>query len=141
MGSALGRVLAYIYLEFLESGPFRYIIPNTARYFRYIDDILHIYPQNLDLHSITKRLNNVEPSIKFTYELESNITLPFLDILLVRNINELEFKVYPPVKMTTYIFIHTTTTPKEVSSQVFILMLYIFVPQHIYVYIYIYNDK
>ena len=32
--------------------------------------------------------------MKFTYELESNNTLPFLDILLIRNINKLEFKVY-----------------------------------------------
>ena len=93
IGSPLNRVLACIYLEFSESGPFKYIIPNTVHYFRYIDDIL-IYPQDLDLHSITDRLNNVEPSIKFTYELEYNYTLPFLDILLIRNINKLEFKVY-----------------------------------------------
>ena len=65
-----------------------------ACYFRYTDDILLIYPQDLDLHSITDRLNNVEPSIKFTYELESNSTLPFLDLLHIRNINKLEFKVY-----------------------------------------------
>ena len=117
MASPLDGVLTCIYLEFLESGPFKYIIPNTARYFRYIDDILLIYAQDLDLHRITDRLNNVEPSIKFTYELESNSTLPFLDIILIRNINKLEFKVYPPVKTNAYIFIHTTTTtPKEVSS-------------------------
>ena len=94
MGSPLSGVLACIYLEFFESSPFKYIIPNTAHYFRYIDDILLIYPQDLDLHSITDRLNYVEPSIKFTYELESNSTLPFLNILLIRNINKLEFKVY-----------------------------------------------
>ena len=62
MGSSLSGVLASIYLEFLVSGPFRYIIPNTARYFRYID-ILLIYPQGLDLHSIIDSLNNVEPSL------------------------------------------------------------------------------
>ena len=47
-----------------------------------------------NLHSITDKLNNVEPSLKFTYELEYNYTLPFLDILLIRNINKLELKVY-----------------------------------------------
>ena len=35
----LSGVLACIYLEFLESGPFKYIIPNTTCYFRYIDNI------------------------------------------------------------------------------------------------------
>ena len=94
MGSPLCGVLACIYLEFLESSPFKCIIPNTAHYFRYIDDIQLIYPQSLDLHNITDRLNNVEPSIKFTCELAYNSTLPFLDILLMRNINKLEFKVY-----------------------------------------------
>ena len=82
MGSPLSGVLACTYLEFLESDSFKYIIPNTARYFRYIDDILLIYPQDLDLHNITHRLNNIEPSIKLTYELESNSTLLFLDILI-----------------------------------------------------------
>ena len=94
MGSPLSGVLACIYLEFLESGPFEHIIPNTAHYFRYINDILFIYPQDLDLNSITDKLNDVEPSLKFTHELEYNCTLPFLDILLIRNINKLEFKVY-----------------------------------------------
>ena len=109
MGSPLSGVLACIYLEFLESGPFKYIIPNTARYFRYIDDILLIYLQYLDLHSITDRLNNVEPSIKFTYELENNSTLPYLDISLIRNINKLEFKVYrkPIGKNNSIIFLFT----------------------------------
>ena len=83
MGSPLSGVLASIYLEFLGSGPFEYIIPNTAHYFRYIDDILLIYPQDLDLHSITDRLNNFKPSIKFTYELEYNSTLAFLDSYLL----------------------------------------------------------
>ena len=40
--------------------------------------------------------------------------LPFLDILLIRNIKKLVFKVCrKPVKTTSYIFIYTTkTTPK-----------------------------
>ena len=94
LGSPPSGVLACIYPEFLESVPFKYILPNTAHYFRYIDDILLIYPQGLNLHSITDKLNNVEPSLKFTYELDYNYTLPFLDILLIRNINKLEFMVY-----------------------------------------------
>ena len=36
----------------------------------------------------------MEPSIKFTHELEQNHTLPFLDTLIINNNNILEFKVY-----------------------------------------------
>ena len=74
-----------------------------------MNDILLIYPQDLDLHSITDRLNNVELSIKFTYEREYNSTLPFLDILLIRNINKLKFKVYhkPTCKKRPHTFLFT----------------------------------
>ena len=67
--------------------PTKYSLTNYIYIYIYI----YIY---LDLHSITDKLNNVEPSLKFPYELEYNCTLPFLDILLIRNINKLEFKVY-----------------------------------------------
>ena len=43
MGYPLSGVFAYIYLEFLESGPIRYILPSSASYFWYIDDILFIH--------------------------------------------------------------------------------------------------
>ena len=90
----LSGVIACIYLEFLKSGPFEYIIPSSASYFRYIDDILLSYPQDLDLNSITDRLNNVEPSIRFTCEFESQNTPPFLDVLLIRNSDKFKFRVY-----------------------------------------------
>ena len=77
MGSPLSAVLACLYLEFLESGPFRYIIPKNSSYFRYIDDILLIYPQELDIEKITDSLNKIDHTIKFMHKLESNNSLPF----------------------------------------------------------------
>ena len=38
-------------------------------------------------------LNNTDPTIDFTDKLETNNTLPLLDILLINN-NKLEFKVH-----------------------------------------------
>ena len=58
-------------------------------------DILTTY--YLSIHKILiyiASLINWTMSLKFTYELEYNDTLPFLDILLIRNINKLEFKAY-----------------------------------------------
>ena len=94
MGSPLCGVLACLFLEFLESGPFQYILPNNSNFFRYIDDMLFIYPKNCNLSYIIDKLNDVEPSIKFTHELEQNHTLPFLDTLIINNNNILEFEVY-----------------------------------------------
>ena len=92
-------------------------------YFKYIDDILLIYPQDLDLHSIIYRLNNVEPSVKYTYELESNNTLPFLDILIIRNINKLEYKVYrkPTCKNEhTYFYLHNNNDNNNTERSIII---------------------
>ena len=129
MGSPLSGVLACIYLEFLKFGSFKYIIPNTARYFRYIDDISLIYPEDLDLHNITDKMNNVELFIKFTYELESNRTVPYVDILLIRNINKLEFKVYcKPICKNDHIHFHSHHNNNTKRG---ITVHYVFVPRNI----------
>ena len=64
---------------------FKYIIPSNSNYFRFIDDILLIYPQEYHLVKITDRLNKMEATVNFTHELLTNNSLPFLDDLLIRN--------------------------------------------------------
>ena len=43
------------------------------------------------LYQIVQKLNQVEPSTNFSYELEKSNSLLFLDILLINNNNELKF--------------------------------------------------
>ena len=94
MGSPISGILACIYLEFLESGPFRKIFPSNIHYFRYIDDALIIYPNNTNLPHLVNNLNKIEPTINFTSEIEKNNSLPFLDILLHKANSKLQFSVY-----------------------------------------------
>ena len=75
MGSSLSGVLAGLFLEFLESKPFKYILPNDIHYFSYIDDILIIYSNKHNIPSITHRLSQIEPSLNFTYELKKTTIL------------------------------------------------------------------
>ena len=82
MGSPISGVLAYIYLKFLWIWFF---------YFRYIVNILLIYPQERDLVKITDRLNKTEPTIKFTLELETNNSLTFLRYLTYKSNENLDF--------------------------------------------------
>ena len=86
--------LACLYLEFLESQIFKHILPNDIEYFRYINDILIIYPKEYNIPQIVQNLNQVEPSINFTYKLEKNNSLLFLDILQIKNNNKFKFRVY-----------------------------------------------
>ena len=94
MGSPLSGVLACLFLEKLESGPFKSIIPKNSTYLRYIDDVLLIYPRRTKIPELVGKLNSVEKSILFTHELEENSTLPFLDVLIHREDTSLLFSVY-----------------------------------------------
>ena len=49
------------------------MITKDSNYFRYIDDILLLYPRNNDFKEITSRLNYLESTIDFTYKHENNI--------------------------------------------------------------------
>ena len=75
MVSPLSGLLACIYLVFLESSSYKYITPYNSDYFRYIEHILLFYPKELDLIKITRRLNKIEPTVKFIHELETNNSL------------------------------------------------------------------
>ena len=85
MGSTHSKDFACILLDFLKSGPFRFITPKDSYYFCYIDHILLIYSRNNDSRKITDRLNNIEPSIDFSDEVENNSPFPFLVIFQINN--------------------------------------------------------
>ena len=72
MGNPLSGILVSLFLEFLESGPFKYRLPSNTTYFRYINDILIFLPQNIKIEEVAEKQSNVEPSINFTYEKEFN---------------------------------------------------------------------
>ncbi|KAJ8956201.1 hypothetical protein NQ318_020754, partial [Aromia moschata] len=54
--------------------------------FRYVDDIFAVFDTKpISLDNFVAKLNNRFPTIKFTYEMEHNEQLPFLDALVIRN--------------------------------------------------------
>ena len=54
MGTSLSGVLACLFLEILEFGPFKCRLPSHTIYFRYIDDILIFLPQNIKIEEIAE---------------------------------------------------------------------------------------
>ncbi|MBV2145343.1 MAG: hypothetical protein KTM48_01175, partial [Wolbachia endosymbiont of Pissodes strobi] len=61
-----------------------------------MDDIFAIFDtKTANVEDFVTKLNNRFPTIKFTYEVENNGQLPFLDTLVIRNDNNtLEFDIY-----------------------------------------------
>ena len=96
MGSPLGPSLANAFLCFheqiwLNDCPEDF---KPVYYRRYVDDIFALFRSPDHLEKFTNYLNSKHKNIKFTYEKESNNSLPFLDILILRSENGFKISVY-----------------------------------------------
>ena len=82
-------------MEFFE----RYLLPSIVNFelvwLRYVDGVLAILPDNIDLDNFLASLNRLSLSIKFTIEKEYNNSIPLLDVKVIRGENNRpQFKIY-----------------------------------------------
>ena len=94
MGSPLSPVLACLFMESFEKSRIKPIIGAHTRYFRYVDDCLVLLPRREKTSTTLDAINGLHPNIKFTMEEECDERLPFLDMMLHRDGNDLKFSVY-----------------------------------------------
>ena len=125
MGNPLSPLLSNLYMEFFESRILSTILPENVAWFRYIDDIICIWPDIEDVNSFFNRLNNLVPSIKFTMELEDdNCSLPFLDCRIHRGNNNFKFSIYrKPTNIAAYVHFysgHSLKIKKSVFTSMFL---------------------
>ena len=98
-GTAMGNCLSP-FLANLFMGNFEYNLKNKCNYFpkiwfRYVDDIFAVFDtKNNNLNDFINTMNAQYKNIKFTCEIEKNGQLPFLDTLIIRNNNKIEFDIY-----------------------------------------------
>ena len=87
MGSPVSPLVANLFMEYLEQK----LLDTAAMelkprlWKRYVDDIFEVVKKTA-VEGLTEFLNNLDDSgsIKFTYEIESEGKLPFLDLLITR---------------------------------------------------------
>ena len=84
MGLLLGPVLADIFMVELENNIVPLLQENLSLLKQYVDEPTYFVKIRI-INYITKKLNNVDPNIKFNYEVERDCKLPFLDVLLIKN--------------------------------------------------------
>ncbi|BHF84500.1 hypothetical protein SprV_0902765100 [Sparganum proliferum] len=108
MGSPVSGLVAELVLQELEKIAFLQPEPVFCR--RYVDDTFVIIKGMLQhFHSL---LNAVFPDIKFTREEEQKQHLPFLDVLIRRNLKgELETTVYRKATNTTQLLCFHSSHP------------------------------
>ena len=94
MGSPLSPTFAGFYMGHLENSVFNGgLCPKPNIYVRYVDDIFMQVTDEAQLLNI-KSIFQQQSVLNFTYELNCNNTLPFLDIEVTSNHNGFSTKVY-----------------------------------------------
>ena len=93
MGSPLGPLFANFYMSYLENS----VLSNTDNkptiYARYVDDIFLQIQSIEELQNLKAKFEN-NSVLKFTFELNENNKLPFLDTLIDTSDNTFHTKVY-----------------------------------------------
>ena len=83
MGSPVSVTIANLVMEDIEQRALTTFRTPLQFWKRYVDDT-YTTIQSCIIEEFHQHLNSIEPSIQFTYEIEQNNQLPFLDILLNR---------------------------------------------------------
>ena len=96
MGSPLGPALANAFLShhetvWLEECPLSFA---PIFYARYVDDIFVLIRSNEHILKLAEYFSGKHPNIRFTYELENNNTLPFLDVNVFRDASKFSTSVH-----------------------------------------------
>lgn len=93
MGGSLSAVMANIVMEHIEGNALRLSPIEIRMYKRYVDDIFSCIREE-DIQSVLGFFNNLNPSVKFTLEVENNGCLNYLDMSLLRVNGEIRCKWY-----------------------------------------------
>lgn len=85
MGSPLSPIMANLYMEYFEKKALESYPLKPAWWKRFVDDTNIKWTHGkADLEKFFINLNSISSEIKFTMELEENMSIPFLDILIMR---------------------------------------------------------
>uniref|UniRef100_A0A5S6QL89 Reverse transcriptase domain-containing protein n=1 Tax=Trichuris muris TaxID=70415 RepID=A0A5S6QL89_TRIMR len=125
MGSSLSPVIAELFMEHLEEKAFPSGLSehNVKLFKRYVDDIFAIVKQGKE-DELLNHLNNLFPGkIQFTIEREEEGCLPFLDVLVVKEGNQLKTKVYRKATNSEKYLNFLSNHPKSVKKGIVTAMV------------------
>ena len=86
MGSPLGPVLANIFMLELERSVIPTLMDKMKCWTRYVDGTL-FYIKTDSIAYVLEMLNGFHRNIQFTYEVETDSKISFLDVLVIRDSN------------------------------------------------------
>ena len=126
MGSPLGPTLANIFMCHFEKIWLR-DCPSAFKpsyYFRYVDDTFLLFKSEQHVKLFLEYLNAQHKNIKFTFEVETNNTLPFLDVNVTRDNNEFVTSVYRKPTYTGLTTKFDSYTPSIYKQNLVSILIY-----------------
>ena len=96
MGSPLGPVLGNISVVELERTITPFLIVKIKLWKRFVDNTITFVKTN-EIKNVLWSWNSYYSNIQFTMETEQNSEIPFLDVLLIRNLETITTIVYRKV--------------------------------------------
>ncbi len=90
MGSPLAPICADLVMALLEENCLEKLDFPVPCYFRYVDDIFTCLPRDR-IDETLRIFNSYHSRLQFTYEVEENGSLPFLDVRVIRDSNNVIF--------------------------------------------------
>ena len=93
MGSPLGPALANIFVGYYKSKLFL-TTSKPEMYYRYMDDTFVVFSNEDECDLFLDSLNSLHLSLRFTFEKESNLALPFLDVLVEKSPSKFITSIY-----------------------------------------------
>jgi len=116
MGTPLAAIFAEIFMAHFEEKYLPILLNNNdsklLAWSRYVDDTFTICTNDTDEDEILQLLNTFHPCIKFTLEPETNSTIPFLEVLVIRHNNGFDTTVYRK-KTTTKLMLKWDSLPPK----------------------------
>lgn len=95
MGNSLSPFMANLFMGRFETDLKNQLVYFPRIWIRYVDDVFAIFDTSkCNIQNFINDINSKCPSIKFTYELEKDNRLPFLDMYVIRNSKWLEIDIY-----------------------------------------------
>jgi len=92
IGNNLSSIITEVFLGRLEiEAKDKAWFPRV--WMRYVDDVLAVVERD-KIDCVLSGLNNIHPSLKFTSEMESDNSLPFLDLRLIREGPKITIDIY-----------------------------------------------
>jgi hypothetical protein len=116
MGAPTSSILSEIYLQYIEQNKIFEILKNhnILGYFRYVDDILIAFNNNItDIQDVFNSFNSLSPTLKFTMESETNNQINFHDVTIQKEANKFTFSIYRKPITTDTIIPRTSCHPPE----------------------------